>query len=86
MAGFTQRKSDKVFFILKIMGVKKVFIGTCESELFIQFNKIENLLYIEIDDTDNEGQYSNALLDYVTAIEFRNELNRFLEIMENNQL
>lgn len=67
------------------MAVKKVFLGTCESELFIQYNKIENLLYIEIDDTDNEGQYSNTLLDYDTAIEFRDELNRFLKIMENNK-
>jgi hypothetical protein len=68
------------------MAVKKVFVGTSNIEVLIDVFKDENLLYLEIVDRDYLDQIQNVMLDFETTIALRDELNRLVQIMENNQL
>ena len=68
------------------MAVKKVFIGSSNIEVVIDVCQDENLLYLEIVDRDYLDQLQNVLIDFETTVAFRDELNRLIEIMKNNQL
>ena len=67
------------------MAVKKVFVGNSNLEVVIDVCTDENLLYLEIVDRDYLDQLQNVLIDFETTVAFRDELNRLIEIMENNQ-
>lgn len=67
------------------MAVKKVFVGSFRIEVIIDVCQDENLLYLEMVDRGDLDQIQNILLDFETTIAFRDELNRLIEIMKNNQ-
>jgi hypothetical protein len=68
------------------MAVKKVFVGTSNIEVVVDIFKDENLFYLEIVDRDYLDQIQNVMLDFETTIALRDELDRLVQIMENNQL
>ena len=87
LAGFTN-ESRMRFFYFKIMAVKKIFLGDCDEEIIIE-NCIEHTIFIQITDIKELKEpevVCSALMDYPTAIAFRNELSRLIKIIKNNQL
>lgn len=83
--GVYQRKSDEVFLFLKIMSVKKVFVGYPEMEMVALLIPKSNEIFLHIYDQFDLKICTNIKLDFETAIEFRDELNKLIEIMKNNQ-
>lgn len=68
------------------MAVKKVFLGYPETEMFTFIYPDSKELFIHLNDSFDSKLCCNIKLDFKTAIAFRDELNRMIDELENNQL
>lgn len=67
------------------MEVKK-FLGHPEMEMVALLMPKSNEIFIHIYDQFDHNICTNIKIDYKTAIEFRNELNRMFDKVEEDQL